>query len=120
LQVRVEIEPREDIKVINKLLKLGYVIVVVGLLLAQYSSAMPTDDVTAVSRSEYFVPAPLEPQLSSDGNTLYNGVPPIIFVDIPKPFYELRHVPAPFDLLDMPESATATFSITYVADGGSV
>jgi hypothetical protein len=120
LQVRVEIEPREDIKVINKLLKLGYVIVVVGLLLAQYSSAMPTDDVTAVSRSEYFVPAPLEPQLSSDGNTLYNGVPPIVYVADPNPSPKPVRIPAPFDLLTLPpQSATATFSITYVPNGST-
>jgi hypothetical protein len=96
---------------INKLLKFSYAVVAVGLLFAQYAWTAPT--------IEYFVPAPLEPQLSSDGKTLYNAVPPVVYVDDPNPSHELVRIPPPFDLLDLPESALATFSITYVASGGA-
>ena len=108
-------------KMINKLLKLSYVIAMVGLVFAQYASAMPTDDdLTPHSSSEYFVPAPLEPQLSSDGKTLYNAVLPVVYVADPNPSHEPLRIQAPFDLLTLPpESATATFSITYVPDLGT-
>jgi len=104
---------------ISKLLKLSYVILAVGLVFAQYASATPTDDdLTPLSRSEYFVPAPLEPQLSSDGKTLYNAVPPVVYVVDPNPSQKPLRIQAPFDLLTLPpESATATFSITYVPNG---
>jgi hypothetical protein len=110
---------QESTKMINKLLKLTYVIVAVGLLFTQYASATPADDdLTPLSRSEYFVPAPLAPQLSSDGKTLYNAVPPVVYVADPNPSHEPLRIQAPFDLLTLPpEFATANFSITYVLDG---
>ncbi|MHB8773463.1 MAG: phage tail protein [Syntrophales bacterium] len=65
-----------------------------------------------------YLPPVLEPQLSSDGNTLYNGVQPLIIVDRPKPLSELRRIPPPPEaLVAQPEAAAATFSITYVAAG---
>ena len=71
---------------INKLLKLSYAIVAVGFLFAQYALATPTDDdLTVLFRLGYFAPAPLEPQLSSDGKTLYNGVLPVVYVADPDP-----------------------------------
>ena len=104
---------------IKKLLKLSYVIVVVGLLFVQYASATPTDDDLAVPRRlGYFASVPLEPQLSSDGKTLYNGVLPVVYVADPNPSHEPLRIQAPFDLLTLPpESATATFSIAYVPNG---
>ena len=103
---------------INKLRKLSYAIVVAGLLFAQYSTAMPADDhLPALFRSEYFVLMPLEPRLSSDGKTLYNAGLPVVYVADPNPSQEPVHIPAPIDLLNLPESASATFSITYVPDG---
>jgi hypothetical protein len=105
---------------IKKLLKFSYAVLVVGLLFAQYAWTAPAnDDLTTPFTFEYFVPAPVEPQLSSDGNVLYNGVLPVVYVDNPNPSYEPLRIPARFHLLNLPESATATFSITYVANGGT-
>ena len=95
---------------IRKLLRLFCSIVALGFLFAPNGWTAPAD--------EYYVPPPLTPQLSSDGNTLENGAQPLIVVDRPKPLGERRRIPARFDLLSLPESATATFSITYIAAGG--
>jgi hypothetical protein len=92
----------------------------VGLLFAPDGSAMPTDDdFSVLSRLGYFAPAPLEPELSSDGKTLYNAGLPVVYVARPDPSHEPVRIPAPFDLLTAPESATATFSMTYVPNGGT-
>jgi len=105
---------------IKRLLKLSCAIVAICLLFTQYASALQTDDdLTVLSRLGYFTPTPLEPALSSDGKTLYNARPPIVVVDNPDPSHEPAQIPAPFDLLGLPESATATFSITYVPNGGT-
>jgi len=103
----------------NKLAKLSFVIVAIGLLFAPYGSAAQTgDDLTAQPGLEYFVPAPLEPQLSSDGKTLYNGVLPVVYVARPDPSRQQIRIPAPLALRTPPESAAA-FSITYIPDGGT-
>lgn len=102
---------------INKLLKLSYAIVMVGLLFTQYASAAPTDNALSAPGSDYLFPAPLEPQLSSDGMTLYNGVLPVVYVADPNPSPKPVRIQAPVNLLTAPQSATATFSITYVASG---
>jgi hypothetical protein len=96
---------------IHKLLRLVCSIVVLGLLFAPHVWTAPA--------GEYYIPRPLTPQLSSDGNTLDNGAQPLIVVDRPKPLGERRRIPARFDLLSLPESATATFSITYIPAGGT-
>jgi len=75
--------------------------------------------ISAVSAAEYLGPATLKPQLSSDGNSLYYAAPPVIYVVDPNPPAERVRIPARFDMLSLPESATATFSITYVASGGT-
>jgi hypothetical protein len=104
----------------HKLLKLSFVIMAVGLLFAPYGWAMPTDDdFSVLSRLGYFAPAALEPELSSDGKTLYNAGLPVVYVALPDPSHEPVRIPAPFDLLTAPESATATISITYVPNGGT-
>ena len=106
---------------INRLLKFSYAIVVAGLLFTQhqYASAMPPDDDPAQQFGAEYFPAPLEPQLSSDGRTLYNAGLPVVYVVDPNPSPERLRIPAPIDLLKLPESATATFSITYVPNGGT-
>ena len=87
-------------KMIKRWLKLGYVIVALGLLFAQYALAMPADDDYAVLLSlGYFASAPPEPQLSSDGKTLYNARSPVVVVADPNPSLEAVHIPPPFDLL---------------------
>jgi hypothetical protein len=102
---------KEETNMIHKLLRLVCSIVALGLLLAPHAWTAPA--------GEYYIPRPLVPQLSSDGNTLDNGAQPLIVVDRPKPPSERRRIPARFDLLSLPESATATFSITYIAAGGT-
>jgi len=94
----------------NKLLKDSYTVAAFILVLA-----FP---VSAVSAAEYLGPAYLEPQLSSDGNTLYNTNPVIVWAD-PNPPSEQVQMPARFDMSTLPETATATFSITYVPGGGT-
>jgi hypothetical protein len=113
---------QESTQMINRLLKLSYAIIAVGLLLtqSQYASATSIDDdLTPEFRFEYFVPAPLEPQISRDGKTLWNAGLPAVYVADPNPSHELVRIPPPIDLLNPPESATSTFSITYVPNGGT-
>ena len=103
---------------INKLLRLSYVIVAVGLLFAQYASAVENDDdLSVLSSFGYSSSAPMEPELSSDGKTLYNAVLPAVYVVNPDPSHQRVQIPASFNLLTVPESVTATFSITYVPNG---
>ncbi len=74
---------------------------------------------SAASSAEYPGPSPLQSQLSSDERTAYNAVPPVVYVADPYPPAHQVSIPARFDLTTMPETATANFSITYVADGGT-
>jgi len=94
----------------NKLLKNSYTIVVFFLALLL--------SISAVSAAEYLGPKPLEPQLSSDGNTLYNAIPTVALRVDTNPPPDQERIPARFDMLTLPETATATFSITYVPNGG--
>lgn len=95
----------------NRFLKISYTIVV--FVLALSLSILP------VSAAEYLGPKHLEPQLSSDGNTLYNAIPPVVLRVDPNPPPNQEHIPARFDMLTLPETATATFSITYIPNGGT-
>ena len=61
----------------------------------------------------------LEPELAVDGNTLTNGLPLKAVVVDPNPPGELKKIMPPQAISMDPSEATATFSITYVADGGS-
>jgi len=70
------------------------------------------------SASEFLGPAPLEPQLSSDGNTLYSATPAVVFQVDPNPPADQVNMPARYDMLILPETATATFAINYVPSGG--
>ncbi|MDD1720899.1 MAG: SBBP repeat-containing protein, partial [Euryarchaeota archaeon] len=105
---------------INGLLKRSVVIVAVGLLFSPYGWAMPgDDDLSVLSKLGFFAPAPLEPNLSRDGMTLYNAGLPVVYVANPQPSREPVRVPPPIDLLTAPESATSIFSITYAPNGST-
>ena len=94
----------------NKLMKISYAIITFLILVLFISEA---------SAVEFLVPSPLEVQLSSDGKTLYNAIPAVVVIADPNPHAQQVRVPARFDLLTLSEKVTATFSITYVADGGT-
>jgi hypothetical protein len=96
---------------LSKLLRLICSIVALGLLFTPNAWTAPG--------VAYHIPPPLPPQLSSDGNSLYYATPPVVYVADPNPSAERVRIPARFDLLSSPESAIATFSITYVASGGT-
>jgi len=69
---------------------------------------------------EDLLPAPLEPQLSKDEKTLHYGIPLKAVINDPNPPETPRRIPAPAWMKDLPEeAATATFSITYVPNGGT-
>ena len=69
-------------------------------------------------RSDLSLPV-LEPQLSSDGLTLYHGVPTLIFLADPNPAMQgLRTTgPTAAEELASPETATASFSLTFLGSG---
>lgn len=69
--------------------------------------------------AQIYLPAPLTPQLTADGKTLRHGVPLKAVVADPDPAVPRRKIPAPAGLTAAPEAATASFSITYVPDGGT-
>ena len=94
-----------------KLFKICYTVMTIGLLVSPC-----TWGAQAVERS---VPPPLAPQLSIDGNTLNYGAQPVIMVDRPKPVGELMRIVPPSDLRGLAETATANFTITYIAAGGT-
>ena len=66
---------------------------------------------------EYYLPPFNEPELSADGLTLYSS-PPVVLIADPNPPSLLLRIPPPVDLLTAQQTATATFSITYVPNGG--
>ncbi len=90
------------------------ILLVVSLSIFQKTAA--SDDDTANEPVDLMLPIPLIPELSADGNTLYNAVPLIAVVDDPNPS-ALRRIPAPAGISNQPEAATASFSITYIPDG---
>jgi len=97
-------------KVINALLLAGLVI----MLLAGTNSAV-------YAQEAGFVLSELQPSLSADGQTLYNAVLPLVIVVDPNPDMQGIKVPGPTaaDALAELEAAASTFSITYVAAGGT-
>ena len=84
------------------------ILLVVSLIIFQIPAA--ADEAT--------LPKPLTPRLSADGNTLYDGGSLLAVVVDPNPS-TLRRIPAPAGVSDQPEEATASFSITYIPNGGS-
>jgi hypothetical protein len=75
--------------------------------------------ISAASAKEYSGPANLEPQLSSDGKTMYNAIPAVVYRVDPNPPKEQVRIPARFEMATLPEAATSTFSITYAANGST-
>jgi len=76
-----------------------------------------------VQAQDSFPPA-LEPSLSADGLTLYNGVPPLVIVVDPNPAMQGIQIPAEPEVqaaIDAavadPDAVNAAFSITYQAAG---
>ncbi len=96
---------------VKKSFKAFYIVAVFGILF--------TLTIWTASANEYSGPINLEPQLSSDGNTLYNGVPVVVYQADPNPSVEKARILPPVSLTTLPEKASATFSITYVANGGT-
>ena len=93
------------------------VLLIVSLF--SFEKAAVADDDTFYDPLQTTLPIPLTPQLSADGNTLYNGLPLLAVVDDPNPSIPLRRIPAPAGISDQPEAATASFSITYIPNGGA-
>jgi hypothetical protein len=76
--------------------------------------------IEGVQAQEPILPV-LQPYLSADGLTLYNGVPPLIVIADPNLAMQGIQVPASPEIqaaMADPEATNATFSITYVAAGG--
>ena len=76
----------------------------------------------SVGKAQDAYPPDLKPQLSSDGLTLYDAVKPLVIVADSNPAMQDLKFPADAELaatLADPEAANATFSITYVAAGGT-
>ncbi len=96
---------------VKKSFKAFYIVAVFGILF--------TLTIWIASANEYSGPRKLVPQLSSDGNTLFNGLPPVVYHTDPNPSAAKMRIPSPSSLTTLPEKATATFSITYVANGGT-
>lgn len=93
---------------------------VVALLVASFF-VFPAIGATGEVQAQDAFPPELEPQLSEDGLTLYNGVTPLVIVADPNPEMQgLKAVGFTADdaLADL-GAATATFSISYVAAGGT-
>ena len=84
------------------------ILLVVSLIIFQMPAA--ADEAT--------LPKPLTPRLSADGNTLYDGGSLLAVVVDSNPS-TLRRIPAPAGVSDQPEEATASFSITYIPNGGT-
>ncbi|MCX7914196.1 MAG: hypothetical protein N2511_06385, partial [Thermodesulfovibrionales bacterium] len=101
-------------------IKFSHLLIFIVLFFSQMAFAVqPNGDLRNPFFIEYFVPEPLEPKLSSDGRTLYNAIPPKVYIANPEPPKTLRRIPAPDYLLAPPSPASATFSITYVPAGDS-
>ena len=92
-----------------------------AVLVSGQSSAAPTTgvDLSEVTGGDYFVPHTLEPQLSADEHTMVHGVAPVVHVADPNPPKDQVPVPAPLALAQADEFARATFSISYIAEGGT-
>ncbi|HEY5271514.1 MAG TPA: hypothetical protein VII97_14340 [Anaerolineales bacterium] len=97
---------------------------IVALLIASLFVFPMAGGYGGVQAQDSFPPA-LEPSLSADGLTLYNGVPPLVVVVDPNPVMQGIQVPAEPEVqaaIDAavadPGTASAAFSITYVLDGG--
>ncbi|MCI5145120.1 MAG: hypothetical protein D3923_06215, partial [Candidatus Electrothrix sp. AR3] len=73
----------------------------------------------ATADDEVYLPEPLAVQLSADGDTLINGMSTKALVLDPTPAASPRRIPAPINLAMAQQTATASFDITYIANGGT-
>ncbi|HEY6073359.1 MAG TPA: hypothetical protein VIV15_08225, partial [Anaerolineales bacterium] len=91
-----------------------------GLLIAGFLAFMVAGFNGGVQAQDAF-PPDLAPVLSADGLELANGVPPLVIIANPDPASQgLKPTgPTAADIMAGPHSEGATFSITYVAAGGS-
>ncbi len=91
---------------------------IVALLIASLF-VFPRAGVNGGVQAQDSFPPTLEPYLSADGLTLYNGVAPLVVVVDPNPAMQGIKIPAPEvdKALADPAAASATFSFTYVAAG---
>ncbi|MFA5873369.1 MAG: hypothetical protein WC832_05335 [Anaerolineales bacterium] len=91
---------------------------IVALLIASLF-VFPMAGVNGGVQAQDSFPPALEPYLSADGLTLYNGVAPLVVVVDPNPAMQGIKIPAPEvdKALADPDAASATFSFTYVAAG---
>ena len=96
---------------IKKILRLFLTMAITGLLI--------TTGPLETSAGDYSGTKQLTPQLSVDGRTLYNGVPSVVYVVDPNPPANQTNISPSFNLTTLGENATATFSITYIANGGT-
>ncbi len=63
--------------------------------------------------------ASIQPQVSVDGKTIFNGMPIKAMVNDPNPPTGLRKIALPENFSTDPSTATSSFSITYIAAGGA-
>jgi len=96
---------------IKKLCSLFHVIFMAGLLVATFTLAASADGYSGLKQ--------LTPQLSIDGKALYDGAPPVLYVVDPNPPPNQVNIAPPAQLKALPPNATSTFSITYIANGGT-
>jgi len=94
---------------LKKLIGISYAFIVIGLLISPNALANMNNEPFSIPR--------LEKQLSEDGKTLYNGIPTAIYKANPNPSQEPIYIPPQIDSHDLAQTATATFSITYIPAG---
>ncbi len=71
------------------------------------------------AHTDIYLPQPRQAQLSVGGLTLDHGIPLKAIINDPNPPEILRRIPRPPNLSVDPALAKASFSIAYIADGGS-
>src|SRR5512136_170895 len=96
----------------NKISRYAVAIIIVCFFLLPQAGG-----IEGVQAQEPVLPV-LQPYLSADGLTLYNGVPPLIVIADPNPAMKGIQVPASPEIraaMADPEATNAAFSFTYVA-----
>jgi hypothetical protein len=96
---------------------------IVALMIASLF-LFPMAGVNGSVQAEDSFPPTLEPSLSVDGLTLYNGVPPLVVVVDPNPAMQGIQVPAEPEVVAAieaavadPDTTSAAFSFTFMAAG---
>lgn len=73
----------------------------------------------SAAESNFSLPKQLPVQILADKNTILNGVPIKAVILDPTPSLAPRKVPAQVNLATAAQTATSSFEITYIANGGS-